>query len=254
MASQDSKGMTIDTIDRQRSYVQTQKEKGGGLGVVFADAFLRGMRDLGYKNPAWALAEQVDNSFQAGAGTVSIRFGFGPENRTQVKPDFIAISDDGNGMIPEMISYAVRWGGTDREGDRTGFGRYGYGLPSSAVSLAKRYTVYSKTPRQPWHAVAVDIDELAAAATDRKKTDELLSPRTAKLPAWLTKAESTVNLAELESGTVIVLENLDRLDTQGGWKKADTLQAKLLPILRRDLSALGPGTANSRARRGGAGR
>ena len=43
--------MTIETIDRQRRYVQEQKEKSNGLGVVFADAFLRDMRDLDYKNP-----------------------------------------------------------------------------------------------------------------------------------------------------------------------------------------------------------
>ena len=65
---------------------------------------------------------------------------------------------------PEMIGYAVRWGGTDREGDRTGFGRYGYGMPSSLVSLGKRYTVYSKANGTKWHAVTVDIDELADAA------------------------------------------------------------------------------------------
>src|SRR5260370_400999 len=59
--------MTIDTIDRQRKYVDAQKQKGHGLGVVFADAFLRGMRDLGHKNPAWAIADEVDNSFQAAA-------------------------------------------------------------------------------------------------------------------------------------------------------------------------------------------
>src|SRR5207302_5353341 len=136
--------MTIETIDRQRRYVQAQKQKGHGLGVVFADAFLRGMRDLGYKNPAWALAEMIDNAVQAAADTVTIRFGFEDANRTRTKPDRLAICDNGNGMIPEMISYAVRWGGTDREGDRKGFGRYGYGLPSSAVSLAKRYVVYSR--------------------------------------------------------------------------------------------------------------
>src|SRR5687768_3288533 len=129
------KVMTIDNVDSQRRYVAAQKRKGNGLGVVFADAFLRGMRDLGYKNPAWALAEDVDNSFQAAADTVAIRFRFDADNKSRSKPNQVALCDNGNGMIPEMIGYAVRWGGTDREGDRNGFGRYGYGLPSSAVSL-----------------------------------------------------------------------------------------------------------------------
>src|SRR5437899_9140265 len=109
-----AKVMTIDNIDRQKNYIKIQKKKGTGLGIVFADAFLRGMRDIGYKSPAWSLAEMVDNSFQAAARTVSIRFGFVQGNENQVKPDTLAVVDDGNGMIPEMISYAVRWGGTDR--------------------------------------------------------------------------------------------------------------------------------------------
>jgi hypothetical protein len=223
--------MTIDTIDRQQKYVESQKAKGHGLGVVFADAFLRGMRDLGYKNPAWALAEQVDNAFQAGADSVAVRFGFLGSNKARSKPDHLAICDNGNGMIPEMISYAVRWGGTDREGDRKGFGRYGYGLPSSAVSLAKRYTVYSKAEGGKWNAVTVDIDQLADAAGDIRKTEALLSPKPAQLPAWLSKAvtaDDTMDLASLRSGTVVVLEDLDRLRQLSGWIKADSLKTKLL--------------------------
>lgn len=223
--------MTIDNIDRQRKYVETQKSKSKGLGVVFADAFLRGMRDIGYKNPAWAISELVDNSMQAAANSISIRFGFDPENKSKAKPDQIAICDNGNGMIPEMISYAVRWGGTDREGDRSGFGRYGYGLPSSAVSLAKRYTVYAKAANSAWHAVTVDIDALAAAAGDFDETQALLTPRAAEPPAWVSKAakgDDKLKIEALQSGIVIVLEDLDRLKRLQGWIRCDTLKAKLL--------------------------
>jgi hypothetical protein len=226
-----SKDMTIETIDRQRKYVAAQKKKGQGLGVVFADAFLRGMRDLGYKNPAWALAELLDNSFQAAADTVAIRFGFDSGSKSQIKPDSIALLDNGNGIIPEMISYAVRWGGTDREGDRNGFGRYGYGLPSSAVSLAKRYSVYSKANGTSWNVVTVDIEELAAAAGDIQKTEELLTAKTAKLPSWIAKAakgDDQIDVTTLKSGTIVVFEQLDRLGRLTGWIKADTLRAKLL--------------------------
>ena len=223
--------MTVETVERQRQYVEEQRKKGSGLGVVFADAFLRGMRDLGYKNPAWALAEQVDNSFQAAADTVAIRFGFLPTNKSGAKPDHIAIIDNGNGMIPEMIGFAVRWGGTDREGDRKGFGRYGYGLPSSAVALAKRYTVYSKVAGGDWHAVTVDIEQLSAAAHDIQKTAELLTAKPAALPAWVVKGakgKDKLDVSKLESGTVVVLEDLDRLRRLSGWMKAETLQTKLL--------------------------
>lgn len=231
MSDQNSISMTMETVDRQRQYVAEQQRKGNGLGVVFADAFLRGMRDLGYKNPAWALAEQIDNSFQAAADTVAIRFGFAASSKSRVKPDQIAIIDDGNGMIPEMMSYAVRWGGTDREGDRKGFGRYGYGLPSSAVSMAKRYTVYSKIAGGTWQAVTVDIDELAAAASDIKKTEALLTARPAEVPTWVfdgVKEKDKLDVSRLKSGTVIVLEDLDRLRRLSGWIKADSFRTKLL--------------------------
>jgi hypothetical protein len=222
------KGITIETIERQQKYVAQQKEKGKGLGIVFADAFLRGMRDLGYKNPAWALAEMIDNSLQAAAKTVSVQFGFLPGNTSEAKPDMVAVSDDGNGMIPEMISYAVRWGGTDREDDRQGWGRYGYGLPSAAVSTAKRYTVYSKTRQTGWHAVTVDIEELADAAGDLKRTEQLLMPKPAALPKWIVRKEDSIDLSQASSGTVVVLEDLDRLRRASGWIKTESLRTKLL--------------------------
>lgn len=227
--------MLIDNVARQKDYVSAQQKKGQGLGIVFADAFLRGMRDIGYKNPAWALAEQLDNAFQAGASTVAIRIGYG-NSKTRTKPEQIAICDDGNGMIPEMIGFAVRWGGTDREGDRTGFGRYGYGLPSSAVSLAKRYTVYSKTVGGEWHAVTVDIDELAAVAGDVQKTQALLDAKPAALPEWVVDSstllskggEDRLDVRGMRSGTVVVLEHVDRLAKLPGWIKVESLRTKLL--------------------------
>lgn len=225
----DTDEMIIDTIERQKQYVEKQKVNSKGLGVVFADAFLRGMRDLGYKDPAWALSEQMDNALQAGADTVAIRFCY--SGTSKAKPDRIAVCDNGNGMIPEMISFAVRWGGTDREGDRSGFGRYGYGLPSSAVSIAKRYTVFAKAPGQEWYSVTVDIEQLAAHAGDMEKTQDLLTAKKSTLPNWVIAAgtgDDKLDLTKLESGVVIVLEDLDRLSKLNGWIKSETLTTKLL--------------------------
>lgn len=219
--------LELDALDRQRRYVD-QQARGRGLGVVFADAFLRGMRDIGYKSPAWALAELVDNSLQAGATTVGLGLGFNSENKSKAKPDQIAVVDDGAGMIPEMLSYAVRWGGTDREGERVGFGRYGYGLPSAAVSMAKRYTVYSKVDGGDWHAVTVDIEELAAASGDMERTEALLVARRRTPPEWVSAAGVGLELGHLRAGTVIVLEALDRLRSMSGWIMTKSLQTKLI--------------------------
>ncbi|MBX9897554.1 MAG: hypothetical protein K2Y17_06595 [Qipengyuania sp.] len=45
-----------DPLARQRRYIAEQTKKGGGLGLVFVDAFIRGMRKNRYKTPAWAIA------------------------------------------------------------------------------------------------------------------------------------------------------------------------------------------------------
>ena len=66
----------METTQRQRKYVESQKKRGDGLGLVFQDAFIRGMRDIGYKNTGWALAELLDNSMQAGATAIGVQFGF----------------------------------------------------------------------------------------------------------------------------------------------------------------------------------
>jgi hypothetical protein len=223
--------LDMDTNERQRRYVDSQKSKGGGLGVVFQNAFISGMRDIGYKNPAWAMAELIDNSIQASAQRVEVRFGFDQSNKSKAKPDHIALIDDGAGMIPEMISYAVRWGGTDREGDRHGFGRFGFGLPSASVSMASRYTVYSKTRDNGWFAVTIDLNELATLGTDAIKADALLQPKPAMLPMWLLteqQGESGLVVGNLASGTIIVLEDLDRLRRENGWILTKSLKAKLL--------------------------
>src|SRR5262249_36726623 len=107
-------------------------------------------------------------------------------------------------------------------------GRYGYGLPSSAVSLAKRYTVYSKATGEAWHSVTVDIDALAEAANDLKKTEKLLSPKTTTLPKWLFTDKDSINVEALESGTIVVLEDLDRLKKLNGWITAKTMRTKLI--------------------------
>ncbi len=224
--------LSLDTNERQERYVKKQEAHGGGSGIVFADAFIRGMRDIGYKNPAWAIAEMMDNSIQAGATTIEVRLGFDAANKSRAKPDQIAIIDNGAGMIPKMVSYAVRWGGTDRENDRQGFGRYGYGLPSSAVSMARKYTVYAKTAGGSWHAVTVDLEALGNAANDAKKTEALLAPKPVELPSWLIgyerKGPKQLDLASLKSGTVIVLEDLDRLRALSGWITTKAFEAKLL--------------------------
>jgi hypothetical protein len=224
MTPKDKTVIEFSNIEKQEEYVKRQEAHGDtSLGLFVAESFLRGIRDLGYRNPAWALAEMVDNAIQAGAKRVSTMFKTVDD---QEAVDQLAVVDDGVGMIPLMIKYAVKWGGTDRADNRAGFGRYGYGLPSAAVSMAVCYTVYSKTKEDEWHAVTVDLDEVSKVAPDTHKMDALIQPRPKSPPAWVFE-ESGSSIADFESGTVVVLENLDRLKLKQGWKKVKQLSDKL---------------------------
>jgi hypothetical protein len=218
-----------DDLQKQAEYVEQQKAKNNaGMGLVFAEAFLRGIRDLGYKSPATALDELVDNSIQANATFVDIALAY--DGKSQKQPTQIAVIDNGHGMLPDMIYFAVKWGGTHRENDRSGFGRYGYGLPSAAVSIAKRYTVYSKVADGEWHAVTVDIDKLAAIA----KTGEMIDipqPVKKKPPKYVMQRKKPIDVANLKSGTVVVLEDMDRMIRKPGWKQSSTISSKLLKHL-----------------------
>jgi Histidine kinase-, DNA gyrase B-, and HSP90-like ATPase len=220
--------MNLESKARQQKYVELQQSKKDGLGLVFADAFIRGMRDIGYKSPAWALSELTDNSIQAQATAIEIVFGEMVPERGGEQPQQIALVDDGVGMIPEMISYSVRWGGTDREGDRQGFGRYGYGLPSASVSIAKKYSVYSKSKNDEWHRVTVDIEDLANVAGDTDEIDKKLTAVKSELPDWISNETVKIDIENLESGTVVVFEEMDRLGIHTGWKSAKSIKAKFM--------------------------
>jgi hypothetical protein len=221
--------MELENYKRQAAYVAVRKAMGGLPTLVTPDAFIRGMRDLGYKDPAWALAELIDNSVQGNARCVEIRFGFDAQNASHAKnPSQIAIIDDGVGIQADMLTYAVEWGGTDRENDRTGFGRYGYGLPSSCVSAACRYTVYSKVEGGDWNAVTVDIAEIVKAGNDAQTIAGLMAPQPRPLPKWLGETPAKgIDASSLKSGTVIILEDLDRLRKMTGWTLVKALGDKL---------------------------
>lgn len=196
--------------ERQQRYVDALKERGNRLPLVNTEVFIESVRDSGYRSTATALDELVDNAREADATRVDVVLGYEPDAASTKMLNaggMIAVADNGHGMHPEVIRLAVMWGGTHRHNSRSGFGRYGFGLPSASASIARRFTVYSKTAGQPWHRVRIDVDEVA----NRKLTDEhgmVITPlaEPAEPPTWVTDVTGSQ-----DHGTVVVLERLDRL-------------------------------------------
>src|SRR5258708_7253402 len=99
-------------LERQRGFIKELENKKFEYGLVLANAFVKGMRDIGYKSTAFALDELIDNAMQAGARNIHVAFGYATGNASEKKPEMFAVIDDGHGMDPRMIRAAVIWGGT----------------------------------------------------------------------------------------------------------------------------------------------
>jgi len=211
-------------LEEQRKYAREKVESGFEFSLVVADAFVRGIRDIGYRHTGTAMYELIDNAIQAEAGEVHVVFGF--EGDSDKKPDRLAVIDNGHGMDPAMIQLAVIWGGTHREDSRTGFGRYGYGMPSASVSQGKRFTVYSRPADGKWHKVTVDIDEIGEGRyTNPEGRIVVPAAVLADLPEWLEDyLKEHFGPEGLSHGTVVEIEKLDRLS----WKTSTNLERHLM--------------------------
>lgn len=210
-------GGVSDVLAAQREYAQTKGER-SRFGLVVPEAFVRGIRDLGYRSTGDAVAELIDNALQAFADRIDIAFGYGLSTSLK-KPVQLAVIDNGHGMEPAMIRMAVMWGGTHRENDRTGLGRYGYGLPCASVSLGRRFTVLSKVVDGAVHAVSLDLDALASGEYTDSSGDIIVpEPIEVEMPAFVADHIALAHPRGWKSGTVILIEKLDRLEwttTQG---------------------------------------
>lgn len=218
-ASVQKVGAVSPDLEAQRAYVKEVEAKGTGLDLVIADAFVRGMRDAGYKSSSWALSELIDNAIEAEAKNVHVAL-----FDTRGSVGTLAVIDDGHGMDPEMVQIAVTWGGGHRGKQPRGLGKYGFGLPTSSVSIGRRFTVFSRVEGGEWHAATVDLDDIMEGKLTRGHRVEAPSATPAELPASVQAFIDTHFTGALVSGTVVLIEKLDRIRP----KKVDGLRNELL--------------------------
>jgi hypothetical protein len=216
--------LLLTDLENQHAYVESLRKDGDrGFALIAASAFVQGMRDSGYRSTATAIDEFVDNSFQSEATRIDVLYATDSSKNV----NSIAIVDNGHGMEPEMIRAAVLWGGTHRFNDRTGFGRYGFGLPSAAVSITEEYEVYSKIKDGAWHRVRINLLEIAnGKLTNSEGLILAPKPDVVELPKFVRQ---TLGDRELLSGTVIHLVAPDRLSS--GFRKGQSFEQKMLEHL-----------------------
>ena len=116
--------------------------------IVPAHLAVQAMRDNGYKNAAYAIAELIDNSIQAGATRVELLCGERTsivKERQRRRIQEVAVLDNGSGMSAAVLRMALQFGnGTHLTPDeQEGIGKFGMGLPSSSISQCRRVDVWS---------------------------------------------------------------------------------------------------------------
>lgn len=187
----------------------------GRFDLVPTNLAITAMRDNGYKNTAYALAELIDNSIQAGASRVEVLCSEREEqlsHRRRRRIDEIAVVDNGCGMDITTLRMALQFGNGTRLDDRSGMGRFGMGLPNSSISQCRRVDVWT------WQAglesalhTSIDLDDI-----ERGGGDQVPLPTTRAVPSlWL----SGVNFASEQSGTLVIWSKLDKC----AWKTAKAI-------------------------------
>lgn len=153
----------------------------------------RSLRDVGY-DLTTALADLVDNSITAGATEVCITFRSTPE------AGHVMVADDGTGMSSARVLESLRFGSRQAYGEQD-LGRFGLGLKTASLSLGRRLSVLSRTSHGRVVQRTLDLDRIEAF-------DEWLVVGTDQTDAVL---QANSWFENRDSGTVIVIEELDRV-------------------------------------------
>ena len=77
-----AKGDVSRVLTAQRAYAQRLAER-SQYGLMVPEAFVRGIRDIGYRSNGDAIAELVDNALQALATRVDVIFGYAGAKSTK---------------------------------------------------------------------------------------------------------------------------------------------------------------------------
>ena len=184
--------------------------------IVPTHLAVQAMRDNGYRNAAYAIAELMDNAVQAGASMVELLCAektgqVNQRNRTRVEQ--IAVLDNGCGMDSDTLRLAMQFGnGTRLEaGKHDGIGRFGMGLPASSISQCTRVDVWTWQDgvENALHTF-LDLQQIQ----DRRQSS-VPRPTSNAVPALWQRMGSAFGA----SGTLVVWSNLDRCI----WRTAATI-------------------------------
>lgn len=155
------------------------------------------LRDTGHDFNT-AVADLIDNCISAGATEVKITARFNEGD------PWIRIADNGEGMAPERLDEALRFGSEVEQYAADDLGKFGIGLKTASHSQCRRLIVATR-PRKtsPIHCRVHDLDHLGT--TNRWEIEVLTQ---SAIPVRASEP-----LSKDRVGTVVLWEKIDRLRT-----------------------------------------
>ena len=172
-----------------------------GVSAISVSQALESERDSDFDCYS-AYSEAIDNSIQADATIVNIKFQ--PLGQSDI--DKVIFSDNGTGMDSFVLQRCLRLGYSSRFNDRSGIGRFGVGMTKGAFHECRRIDVFSKPKNGEWHYTYLDLDEI-------KANDVGDGENTWKIPAPIQKNPESIverTLIPDQCGTIVVWSKYDR--------------------------------------------
>ncbi len=185
-----------------------------------AAKLLSSLRNTGYDSYA-AVEDIIDNSIDADARRIKIGISIvGKEPR-------VTIADDGSGMTKEILDEALKLGSETEKDEMSDLGKYGMGLCTASISMAKRLKVITRKVDGGYWSSVQDLDEVVKANDFIKELQESDNDDIALFK----------ELVESDHGTLVILSKIDRLSNTNVSIFATTLSKEIGRIYRKFIAA-----------------
>jgi hypothetical protein len=168
--------------------------------LIVASHFIEATRDSGYKSLGSALAELIDNSFEAKATRVEVVVE--RMDGTNSLESKLRVSDNGMGMNSDTCSNALRFGWSSRFNQRDSHGRYGMGLPNASLSHARRIEIITSPNGQSAFSNYLDADEFSSGKREG-----------VSVATEISRAEFS-KIHPFQRGTTVIWRKCDRLENR----------------------------------------